>query len=725
MTAPPLVQSEKSANPPRRHTPPVAVRSVRTIEPIAPLVAYSAAILLPLVAWIGTMFFALYVKNLVFIFFWPAVIIVAVIGGFGAAFLACFWSSVLAGHFIVPPLRGLSAGSPPELARFLAFFVTALSVSALIQKLQRQRALAGEAARENARLAKELEKQANELETQLEESQSLQEELEQSSEELVERTAEAETTARFSHGILASIADPFVVQDDKWRFSYINDAAAEAFESGGAGDRQSLIGKIVWDVIPNLIGTVFEREMRRSAEERTPVTFEGFYADRGEWHIVSCYPLPDGGLATQWNDITPLKRAEEAAHFLARATETLSSSLDYETTLAEIAKLAVPEIADWAAVDIVGDDGKPKQLSIAHVNPDKIRLAYELNKRYPPDPNAPTGVYNVLRTGQPEFYPEIPEEMLTRGAVDEEHLKIIHELGLKSAIVAPMIAHGRTLGALTLVSAESGRRYTQADLDLAMELARRAALAVDNARLHKAALDARKAAESANLAKTQFLAVMSHELRTPLNAIAGYADLMRMGIRGPVTPEQQADLDRIKRSQRNLLSLINDVLNYAKLEAGHVEFDTERVGLHSFLDDIEALVRPQLHDKGLKYTYEKCEDHLSVIADAEKLRQIVLNLLSNAIKFTPSGGTISVECGVEESKVQICVSDTGIGIPDDKIGAIFDPFVQLDRKLTSATEGTGLGLSISRDLARGMGGDLTAESKIGEGSRFLLSLPRG
>ncbi len=710
--------------PRRKRTPPVAIRNVAPIEPVAPLVAYSAALLLPLAAWLVTMVFALHIKNLVFIFFWPAVIGVALIGGFGPALVASLWSSVLAAYFIVPPLRGLSPGAPPEMARFVAFFVTSLLVGSLTHTLQRERRRAGDAARENARLAKQLEQQAMELEGQLEESESLQEELELSSEELVERTAEAEAADKFSRGILASIADPFVVQDANWRFSYINDAAASVFETGGTGDRKTLIGKVVWDVIPTLLGTVFEREMRRAAEQRISVTFEGFYADRGEWHAVSCYPLPNGGLATQWKDITAVKRAEESAHYLARATETLTSSLDYETTLSELAKLVVPDFADWAVVDIVGDDGKPKQLALAHVNPDKVRLAYELNKRYPPDPNALTGIYRVLRTGKPEFYPEIPEEMLIAGAVDDEHMKIIRELGLKSAIVAPLIARDRTLGALTLVTAESGRRYTQADLDLATELARRAALAVDNARLHKAAVDARDSAEAASLAKTQFLAVMSHELRTPLNAIAGYAELMRMGIRGPTTPEQQADLDRIKRSQRSLLSLINDVLNYAKLEAGHVEFEPQRVGLHDFLDDIELLVTPQLQDKGVKYEYEKCDDDLAVNADKEKLRQIVLNLLSNAIKFTQSGGTISVECKADDGKVQICVRDTGVGIPEDKIGAIFEPFVQLDRKLTSATEGTGLGLSISRDLARGMGGDLTAESAPGKGSMFVLDLPR-
>ncbi len=727
MTAPErLVPDEPPASTPTpaRITPSrVAIQSVPPVKHRSTAIRYGAAVVFCLAALAVTLLVRQYIQSVILIFFWPAVMGAAIVGGLGPGLVASILSVALADYFLIAPLRSLSPGAPTEFVPFIVFLLTSYIVSSLTANMQRERDRATNAATENARLAATLERQAMELEQQLEESQSLQEELEQSSEELVERTAEAEAADKFSRGILASIADPFVVQDASWRFSYINDAAASVLESGGAGGRKTLIGQVVWEVIPKLIGTVFEREMRRAAEQRIPVTFEGFYADRGEWDMVSCYPLPNGGLATQWKDITPVKRAEESAHYLARATETLTASLDYETTLAQLAKLVVPDFADWAAVDIVGEDGKPKQLAVAHVNPDKVRWAYELSKRYPPDPNSLTGVYNVLRTGKPEFYPEIPEEMLIAGAKDDEHLKIIRELGIKSVIVTPLIARDRILGALTLVSAESGRRYTQPDLDLASELARRAALAVDNARLHKAAIDARNAAEAANLAKTQFLAVMSHELRTPLNAIAGYAELMRMGIRGPITPEQQADLDRIKRSQRNLLSLINDVLNYAKLEAGHVEFDTQRVPLHEFLDDIEALITPQLQDKGLKYEYEKCDGDLAVIADKEKLRQIVLNLLSNAIKFTPSRGTISVECKTDDGKVQICVRDTGVGIPADKIAAIFEPFVQLDRRLTSATEGTGLGLSISRDLARGMGGDLTAESTLGEGSKFILDLP--
>jgi signal transduction histidine kinase/PAS domain-containing protein len=712
--------------PPLRPTPSAreAIRNIQRVERYPTAIRYGAAVLFPLAALLLSLAIAPLLKSVVFIFFWPAVIGAAIIGGLGPALVASVLSIGLADWFLVVPVHSFDLTSPEELVPFAVFLVTSVLVGSLANNLQVERRRAMDAAADNARLAATLEEQANELEQQLEESQSLQEELEQSSEELVERTAEAEAADKFSRSILSSISDPFVVQDSQWRFRYINDAAAKVLRGNGRGDAKSMIGRSLWEAYPDIIGTAFEREMRRAAKERVPVTFEAFYPANGQWALMFCYPLPDGGLATQWKNVTAVKKAEEAAHYLTKATETLTSSLDYEKTLAELARLVVPEFADWAAVDVVDDDGKIKQVAVAHSDPDKVRWAYELNKRYPPDPNAATGVYNVLRTGRAEFYPEIPEEMLRAGAKDEEHLRIVLELGFKSAIVVPLTARDRTLGVMTLVTTESGRKYTHSDFELAQELARRAAMAVDNARLHEAEAKARRAAEAANLAKTQFLAVMSHELRTPLNAIAGYAELMRMGIRGPVTTEQQADLDRIKRSQRNLLSLINDVLNYAKLEAGHIEFDTQKVMLHGFLADIESLVTPQLQGKGLGYQYEECDDDLAVYADVEKMRQIMVNLLSNAIKFTPSGGEVSVKCNPEDGVVNIAVSDTGVGIPEDKIGAIFEPFVQLDRKLTSTHEGTGLGLAISRDLARGMGGDLIVESAPGRGSTFSLTLPR-
>ena len=231
------------------------------------------------------------------------------------------------------------------------------------------------------------------------------------------------------------------------------------------------------------------------------------------------------------------------------------------------------------------------------------------------------------------------------------------------------------------------------------------------------------AAEEANRSKTQFLATMSHELRTPLNAIGGYVELLEMGLRGEITPLQRSDLARIQSSQRHLLGLINEVLNYAKLETGTVEFEVSDVPLCEALAAAEALVSPQAGSKGLTLRVADCPPDLAVRADSEKVRQVLANLLSNAVKFTEAGGHVEITYALDEERVLVQVRDTGIGIPADKLETIFDPFVQVRSDLTRTAEGTGLGLAISRDLARGMGGDLVAESTPGVGSVLTLTLP--
>ncbi len=235
---------------------------------------------------------------------------------------------------------------------------------------------------------------------------------------------------------------------------------------------------------------------------------------------------------------------------------------------------------------------------------------------------------------------------------------------------------------------------------------------------------ARHAAEMANQSKSDFLAVASHELRTPLNAIAGFVQLLTLGIRGPVNEAQIADLEKIRRSQITLTSLINDLLSFARLERGAVTYDIGPVDLNAIMSSCAELIEGLATERHVTLRAERTDAPLSAMADADKVQQILLNLLSNALKFTPAGGSVVVSGASEESYAVIHVTDTGTGIPADKLDAIFDPFVQVDQRRVRAQEGIGLGLSISRELSRAMGGDLTVQSTLGRGSTFTLRLPR-
>ncbi|MGH7677628.1 MAG: PAS domain-containing sensor histidine kinase [Gemmatimonadaceae bacterium] len=243
----------------------------------------------------------------------------------------------------------------------------------------------------------------------------------------------------------------------------------------------------------------------------------------------------------------------------------------------------------------------------------------------------------------------------------------------------------------------------------------------------RAIADARRIAEAefSNRAKTDFLAALSHELRTPLNAIGGYAELIDLGVAGPVTDRQHEYLERIQTGQQHLLAIINDLLNYSRIEAGQVLYERERVDLHLLLGTVLELIIPQAHGKQITVNHGPCPEGAFATCDRLKTEQILLNLLSNAVKFTSEGGSVTASCGSTELSAYVTVADTGPGIPPDKTTAIFEPFVQLGRSLSSIREGAGLGLAISRDLARAMGGDITLESKVGEGSNFTLSLPKG
>ncbi len=596
------------------------------------------------------------------------------------------------------------------------------------------------------------------------------------------------------------------------------------------------------------------------------------------------------------------ERTAQRMGFLAEASALVGASLEFEETLSTIAWLAVPSFADWCVVDMVNPDGDLDRLAVAHIDPDRVALARQIDERYPPEPDAEHGPRAVLRSGKPELAPEIPPALLDELAHDDSHRRLIRDLGLRSYISVPIRVRDRALGVITFMNAESDRSYGTDDLIVAEELAGRAALAIENTQLHAAerearrraeeakeritrlqsitaelseavtpeavasvivdagmaALDAnsgslilasgdppsfrivrsvgvpqkvvdryrvfgpdahaplasavrlgevvlvestrelakrfpdladtlaerttvgalsavplrsgdrilgglgftyptprdftsedrefllaigrqcvqalerarlyetehaaRQAAEAASQAKSQFVAMMSHELRTPLAAIIGYQELLSEEIVGPVNEKQKDQLSRIRASATHLRDLINQILSLSRIEAGKEEVFRESVDLAELTRDVALLMEREVEAKGLVFRVDIPEGEVEGSTDAGKVRQILLNLISNAIKFTEDG-EIAVRFTVDGDRVEVQVSDTGIGISAEDQERVFDAFTQVDQSMTRRAGGTGLGLPVSRHLARLLGGGLALDSDAERGSTFTLTLP--
>ncbi|MEO7156437.1 MAG: HAMP domain-containing sensor histidine kinase, partial [Vicinamibacterales bacterium] len=336
----------------------------------------------------------------------------------------------------------------------------------------------------------------------------------------------------------------------------------------------------------------------------------------------------------------------------------------------------------------------------------------------------PFGAYAMLGGARTISISNGTDEILVAASGSAENLSILQQMGVGSLLTVPLRARGRLLGAVTFVSATAGGAHSDDDVRLAQDLADRGALALDNAQLYENALLQQQNAEEANRAKSAFLGAMSHELRTPLNAIGGYVELLDMGLRGPVTREQHADLERVRQNQQQLIVLITEILNYARLGGGHATYNVIDFSACDVLARAVDVLGPLVERKNLECKATIEDTTIVCRADPEKVTQILVNLLSNAIKFTGSGGRISAQCEATADEVRYIIADTGIGIPASKFEKIFEPFVQLKDSLTEREGGVGLGLAISRDLAIAMNGGLHVESIEGSGSRFTLELPR-
>ncbi len=421
------------------------------------------------------------------------------------------------------------------------------------------------------------------------------------------------------------------------------------------------------------------------------------------------------GIVGVGRDITERQQAEQRQYFLAEVSSVLASSLDYPTTLKSFANLVVPTIADYCIIYMVEEGGKISGLAMAHVDPAKEGLLREIEQYYPLDLTHNDGIVQVVSSGKPTLITELTEEMRVAAARDEEHLRLMQELGCKSSTIVPLVARGRTLGAISFAGAESGRLYKAEDLMLAEELARRAGFAIDNARLYRES-------QEANRMKDEFLAIVSHELRTPLNAMLGWAQLLRTRKFDQATTDRA--LETIERNARAQTQLIEDLLDVSRILRGKVALSLEPVDLSRAINAAIDSLRPSAQAKQIQLIPNISKSVGVVSGDINRIQQVVWNLLSNAIKFTPSEGRVEVRLKRSRNFAIFEVADTGMGIAPDFLPFVFERFRQADSTTTRSYGGLGLGLAIVRHLLEMHGGSIRAYSEgEGKGATFTVNLP--
>jgi PAS domain S-box-containing protein len=414
-------------------------------------------------------------------------------------------------------------------------------------------------------------------------------------------------------------------------------------------------------------------------------------------------------------DVTARKRSEQTARFLADASAALAVLVDFDSTLQKVAALAVPHFADWVSVDVLDDGGSLRRVAVAHVDPAKVQLAHEVHRRFPPDPSAPTGAWNIVRTGSAELVSEVTDDMLVATVGDQELLGILRAFGLRSYIGVPLTVRGRTIGVLTFISAESDHVYDQTDLDVAKDLASRTAIAVENTQLYRELRDADRR-------KDEFLATLAHELRNPLAPLRNGLQVLKLG----GGSGQKADEARsmMERQLSHMVRLVDDLLDVSRITRNKLELRKERVALSAVVHSAVDTSRPLIEEFGHTFSVTLTPTPVFVDADPVRLAQVLSNLLNNAAKYTSPGGAITLTAEAQGAEAVIRVRDDGLGIPIDAQPHIFEMFSQLDRSVERAQGGLGIGLTLVRRLVEMHGGTVGVRSEgPGTGSEFTVRIP--
>ncbi|MBA3541864.1 MAG: GAF domain-containing protein [Deltaproteobacteria bacterium] len=429
---------------------------------------------------------------------------------------------------------------------------------------------------------------------------------------------------------------------------------------------------------------------------------------RYRWFLTRAVPIRDGqGNVIQWFGTSTDVSGQR---FLSEATKLLGASLNDHETLERLAHLAVPDVADWCVVDVIEASG-PRRIAVAHQDPAMIEYAREWARRFPPDWSEPRGIARVLRTGEPEFVEAVSDDLLVELAHSPDQLTALRELGLVSMLAVPLVARNRTLGVIALVMAESSRHYQTADVELAMELGRRAGVALDNTRHYRESQDAVRLRE-------QILAIVSHDLRSPLTAIELGTT---MALESPaIEPTTRKQLEIVQRSTLRMERIIGDLLDLAHIQSGKLKLDRTNQDAAQLLTDVLEMYGPIARDKAIKLIQHVELRGALVHCDRGRIEQVLGNIMGNAIKFCRPGDTITVRATREDAHVRYIVEDTGPGIPEHDLPHVFEAYWSARDR---SKHGLGLGLYISKSIIDAHGGEMWVQSKAGDGATLVVTLP--
>jgi PAS domain S-box-containing protein len=524
--------------------------------------------------------------------------------------------------------------------------------------------------------------------------------------------------AKFA-GIIAIASDAIISVDEHFEITLFNRGAEAIFGYAAA----EVLGQPLEVLLPQRFRSAHAQHLRHFAASHVAARrmgerqeISGRRKDGSEFPAeASISKLDLFGTAVftvVLRDITERKRVERSQRFLAQAGAILASTLDYEKTLASVAGITVPELADWCVIYLRDDGGAVRRIEVAHADPAKRHLLHEL-LLYPLDPRTPHPVFPVLETGAPEVMNDVGEAFLRALSLSEEHYELYCRLGLGSMMVVPLVARGETRGAIGFFASQ-GRRYGPDELALAQDLAVLSALAVDNARLYRNA-------QAAVQARDDMMAVVSHDLGNPLSAIRiGTSLLLRTSPAEFLDSGGGRHLEFIRQSAQQMENLVNDLLDVKRLEAGRVLLQRQDVAPADLVRQVLEVFEPIAEGAGIALSGECAPTLPSVAVDAQRIVQVLANLVSNALKFTAAGGSVVLAVRRAGEQVLFTVADNGEGISPEHLPHIFDRFWQLRRE---GKKGLGLGLAIAKGLVEAHGGRIWAESVPGEGTTFLFTVP--